>query len=345
MARMRTWLCCVLALASGCIVPRSMTIGQLAAPVGRGATDVGVYTGFAYASQTNPQYSVNDPIKTNEKTNAFSIPAFEANLNHGFSDHVAINVHGSSAGLQPGLKLTLNKSKVAWVALMPQVAFGYASLAGSTFNTEGNSGVLAETAPHSSTSFTFLAGLKFLFSHRSGFYAGVGYDFIFNRNYNAAIVGATNVTDKTETIISTTGHQISASVGLDITLGWLHLRPEIAFAVTPGIAQSVTNRIAALDTTVGANGGGGWAIFPGFTMAIVTPKRELTDDEQQEEEEVQKAEKKKKRGGDEAESDDDDEDEDAPKRPAGKKKAKSLDDMDEDGARKRRKPATDSDDE
>ena len=350
MAPMRTWLCCVLALASGCIVPRSMTIGQMAAPVGRGATEVGVFTGFAYASQTNPQFdarnSINDPIKTNEKTNAFSIPAFEANLNTGFSDHVALNVHASSAGLQPGLKLTLNKSKVAWVALMPQVAFGYASLGGSTFNTEGNSGVLAETAPRSSTTFTFLAGLKFLFSHRSGFYAGLGYDFIFNRNYNAAIVGATNVTDKSETIFSTTGHQISASIGLDITLGWFHLRPEIAFAVTPGIAQSITRRTGADEVSVGPQtGGGGWAIFPGFTMAIVTPRRELTDDEQQEEEEVQKAQKKKRRGGDEAETDEDEEDEDGPKRPAGKKKPKSLDDMDEDGARKRRKPATDSDDE
>ena len=116
MPRMRTWLCCVLALASGCIVPRSMTLGQLAAPVGRGATEVGVATGFIYASQTNPQFDgqdgIGDPIKTNDRTNGFTIPAFEANLNTGFNDHVAFNVHASSAGLQPGLKLTLNKSKI-----------------------------------------------------------------------------------------------------------------------------------------------------------------------------------------------------------------------------------------
>lgn len=344
MAAMRTWLCCVLALGSGCIVPRSMTIGQMAAPVGRGATEVGVYTGFIYASQTNPQFEVpnNAPIKTNERTNGFTIPAFEANLNTGFSDHVALNVHASSAGLQPGLKLTLNKSRVAWVALMPQVAFGYASLGASTFNTD-NSGVLVEANPRSQTSFTFLGGLKFLFSHRSGFYAGVGYDFIFNRNYNAAIVGATGVLDKSEIIFSTTGHQISASIGIDIKLGWLRLRPEVAFAVTPGIAQSVTTRLPPNETTVAATGGGGWAIFPGFTMAIATPPRELTSEEEQEEEEIKAEEKKKKSKGDDAQDDEDD-DEDAPKRPAGKKKAK-LDDDDEDAnARKKRRPAADDED-
>ncbi len=323
-----------------------MMIGQMAAPVGRGATDVGVQTGFIYASQTNPQFpgqdGIGDPIKTNERTSGFTIPAFEANLNAGFNEHVALNVHASSAGLQPGLKLTLNKSKVAHVALMPQVAFGYASLGASTF-VAGDDGVLVETAPRSQTSFTFLAGLKFLFSHRSGFYAGVGYDFIFNRNYNAAIVGATNVTEKSEIINSTTGHQISASVGLDITLGMVHLRPEIAFAVTPGIGQSITRRSGTDDITVAASGGGGWAIFPGFTIAIVTPRRELTSAEEEEEEEAAIEAKKKKRGGEE-EEDEEDEDEDGPKRPAGRKKPKLDDDDEEENARKKRRPAVDEDD-
>lgn len=340
MAVMRTCLCCVLALASGCIVPRSMTIGQLAAPVGRGATEVGVYTGFIYASQTNPQFdgrdAINDPIKTNERIAGFTIPAFEANLNTGFSDHVALNVHASSAGLQPGLKLTLNKSKVAWVALMPQVAFGYASLGAAT-DTAGADGIVVPGPNRTQTSFTFLGGLKFLFSHRSGFYAGVGYDFIFNRNYNST--ENTSLTDKSEFVQSTTGHQISAAVGIDIKLGWLHLRPEVAFAVTPGIGQTRSTT----DASVGASGGGGWAIFPGFTMAIVTPARELTAEEEEEEEELEKAQKKRKAKGDDADDEDED-DEDAPKRPAGRKKP-TLDDDDEDeNARKKRRPAADDED-
>lgn len=346
MSRMRTWLCCVLALASGCIVPRSMTMGQMAAPVGRGATDVGVNTGFLYASQTNPPFvtgqdAAGQPITTQEKTNAFSIPAFEANIEHGFSDRIGLNVHASSAGLQPGLKVTLNKSKIASVSLLPAIAFGYGSIGASTF-AAGADGVQVETAPRSQTSFTFLGGLKVLFSHRSGFYAGLGYDFIFNRNYNAAILGGGNVTDKSEVINSTTSHQISAALGLDIKLGMVHVRPEISFAVYPGISQNITRRIAPNDTTVGATGGFGFAIFPGFTMAVVSPIRELTEEEEQEEAEVQKAEKRKK--GDDAEGDDDD-DEDTVKRPSGKKKARLDDDEEEDNARKKRRPAVDSDED
>lgn len=349
---MRTlWLwCSVMALASGCIVPRSMMIGQMAAPTGRGATDVGVQTGFIYASQTNPQFNQQDPVtgdpfKTNEKTAGFTIPAFEANLNAGFSEHVSLNVHASSAGLQPGLKLTLNKSKVAHVALMPQVAFGYASLGAQT-QVAGVDGVLVDTAPKTQTSFTFLGGLKFLFSHRSGFYAGVGYDFVFNRNYTAAIVGGTGVTDKSETVISTTGHAITASVGIDITLGWVHLRPEVAFQVTPGIAQNLSTRTGAdFSAPVGATGGGGWALMPGFTIAIQTPRRELTEEEQQEEEEAEKAAaKKKKRSGQEEEEEEDDDEDESPKRPAGKKKAKLDDDEEEENPRGKKRRQVEDDD-
>lgn len=349
MPRMRTWLCCVLALASGCIVPRSMTLGQMAAPVGRGATEVGVYTGVLYASQTNPTFdardAIGDPIKTTERTNGFSIPAFEANLQTGFNEHVALNVHASSAGLQPGLKLTVNKSKVAHFALMPEVAFGYSSLGGSVF-TAGADGVQVEGSPSSKTSFTFLGGLKALFSHRSGFYAGVGYDFIFNRNYNASVLGGGNVSDKQEVINSTTGHQISASIGMDIAFGMLHLRPEVAFAVYPGIGQSRTVNVAPDSTTVGASGGFGWAIFPGFTLAIATPRRELTAEEEEEEAQQQKAEKRKRRMKGEEEDDDDDEgdDEEQEKRPKLKKKPLD-DDEDEDRPKAKRRQRDDLDEE
>ncbi len=342
MPRMRTWLCCVLALLSGCIVPRSMTLGQMAAPVGRGATEVGVFTGVQYASQTNPTFdgrdTNGDPLKTTERTNGFSIPAFEANLQHGFSDSVSLNVHASSAGIQPGLKLNLNQSKTAHVALMPQVAFGYSSLGGSVF-TAPLDGVQVEGGQTTKTSFTFLGGLKFMFSHKSGFFAGVGYDFIFNRNYNSAIVGSSNVSDKQELIIQTTSHQVSAALGMDIALGMVHLRPEIAFAVYPGITQDRTTIVPPTSTPVSASGGFGWALFPGFTMAIVSPKRELTEAEQEEEAEKLKVEQRKRRqrGEDPNGEDDDDDDEDV-KKPTLKKKKQLDDDEEEDNPRKKRRP-------
>lgn len=332
MPGMRTWLCCVVALASGCIVPRSMTIGQLASPVGRGATDISVFTGVQYASQVNPQFtqdSVDGPIKNEQRSAGLTAPNFEANLSYGFSDHISLNVHGSSAGLQPGVKFTLNKSKVAHVAIMPQVAFGYASLGQSNFVAPTQENVLTERNPSSGTSFTFLGGLKVLFSHRSGFYMGVGYDFLFNRNFNRAVVGGTNTQDTIDVINSTTGHQVSASVGLDIPLGWVRLRPEIAFAVMPGIAQDVTRNVpGSAPVSSGATGGFGWAIFPGFSIGIVTPKRELTADEEEEEAAKEEQEKRKRRRNGEEEEDDEDEDEDEPRRPAGKKTPK-LDDSDE----------------
>lgn len=351
MPRMRTWLCFVAALvASGCIVPRSMVIGQMAAPVGRGATDVGVYSGVLYASQRNPQFSGQptaggDAQKTEERTAAFSIPHFEANLGYGFNENVGLNVHASSAGIQPGLKWTVNKSKVAHFALLPEVAFGYASLGQSTF-VGGLEGVLSETNPRSGTSFTFLGGLKALFSHRSGFYAGVGYDFMFNRQFNAAIVGGAGTNQRSENVTSTVAHQVNASIGLDIPLGLVHLRPEVAFAVYPGISQTTSGRFGADEiASVTASGGFGWAIFPGFTIAIQTPRRELTAAEEEEEAEKAEAEKKKKRrSGQEEEEDDDEDDEDEVRRPAGKKKARLDDDEDDEKPKKTRRQRDDDED-
>jgi hypothetical protein len=343
----------------GCIVPRSMITGQLAAPVGRGSTDVGVFTGVQYAQQTGPgfvgQNSIGDPITTQQRASGFTIPGFEANLQYGFNDHVGLNVHASSAGIQPGVKLTVNRSKTAHFALLPQVAIGYGSTGSSNF-VAGADGVQMEQSPSSSTSFTFLGGLKLLvsvkFNKTAAFFAGAGYDFIFNRNFNAALLGAGNSTDSSQTINSTIGHQVAVSVGLDIALGWVHLRPEVAFGVYPGISQSRTVRNPPDESTVAATGGFGWAIFPGFTLSVQSPQRELTAEEQEEEEEREREERRKKRraqGEDDDDDTDDDEDgnrdsEDERPKSKLKKKRQLDDDEEEDNARKKRKPI-DADDE
>lgn len=348
MPRMRTWLCCVALLTSGCIVPRSMILGQMAAPVGRGVTDATVFAGVQYAEQTNPRYEgrndIDDPIATEEKTTGFSAPNFEANVQHGFNENVAFNVHASSAGIQPGLKWTVNRSKIAHFALMPQVAFGYAST-GTAVNTYGNDGVQIAGQPTTRTSFTFLGGLRAFASHNSGFYGGVGYDFIFNRNFSKTRVGDSNASVEQDTIFSTTGHQISVNVGFDIAIGFVHIRPEIAVAFYPGIGQSRTINTASDSVTQSATGGFGWAIFPGFSIGVQSPRRELTQDE--EEEEAARAneerKKKKRRGIVEEEQDDDDDDEDD--RPAPKKKPqrRSSDD-DEDAPRKNSRKQVEWDD-
>ncbi|MFO0596190.1 MAG: hypothetical protein U0228_12820 [Myxococcaceae bacterium] len=342
---------CVAVLSgSGCLVPRSMVVGQMAGPVGRGATDVGVFTGVQYASQTNPpfqsQNGIGDPITTQERSAGFGLPAFEANLQYGFNDNVGLNVHASPAGIQPGVKLTVNRSKTAHFAILPQVAFGYGSIANSVF-VAGADGVQVETSPTSKTSFSFLGGLKLLVSHKSGFFAGVGYDFLFNRQYSAAIVGSSNVTDKAENITSTIGHQISVGIGMDIALGWVHLRPEICAAVTPGIAQTKSGRVGAMEIpSVTGTGGFGFAIFPGFTLAVASPQREMTAEEEEEEENRIKEEKRRKarRNGGQQEDDEDDDDDEDGKKPTLKKK-KNLDDDEEDGPKRPKRRATSDDDE
>jgi len=332
---MRSWLLLAVFVAStGCVLPRSMTVGQMAAPVGRGAMEVGVFTGVQYATQTNPPFTTTDPggnpLTNQQKNTTFALPGAEANLQYGFTDQVALNVHASPAGLQPGVKWTLNKSKTANVALLPAVAFGY--YGGATY-TAGANGVQTENNPTSTTSFTFLGGLKFLVSHRSGFYAGVGYDFALNRSLTSAVIGTANVSDKSETLTITTGHQISAAIGMDIAFGMVHLRPEVAFAVTPGIGTNQTVRVPPNETNASAGGGFGFAIFPGFSIAVASPRKEKTAAELEEEE----APKKKRRGD---EDEEDDEEDQAPKKGT---KRRGSDDDDSEGDGPSRKKSSDDD--
>lgn len=333
------------ALGTGCLVPRSMTLGQMAAPVGRGAMEVGVFTGVQYATQTDPPFTTQDPgggtITNQKKNTSFALPGAEANLQYGFNEHVAFNVHASPAGLQPGVKWTINKSRVAHVALLPAVAFGYGSLGGATFSA-GSDGVQRENNPTSTTSFTFLGGLKVLVSHRSGFFAGVGYDFQLNRSLSSYVQGTGNVQDKYETLTIATGHQISASIGMDIAFGMIHLRPEVAFAVSPTIGTSQTVRGPAMENTVSAGGGFGFAVFPGFTIAVASPRKEKTRVEEEEEEASERL-KKRRRGDD----DEDDDDEAGGEDDEPRKKKRGDDDEDEssddEGSSRRRRSSDDED--
>ncbi len=320
-------VCC----ASGCIVPRSMTLGMMAAPVGRG-TEVGVFSGVQFASQTNPTVSTTnvagERVDTQTQNRAFGIPSFEANLQKGFNDHLALNVHASQAGIQPGLKWTVNRSRVAHFAVLPAFGVGYGSFAGSDFVAEP-SGRQNETRFQSTTAFTFLGGLKLLFSHVSGFYAGVGYDFIFNRSNSGT--AATSTSDRAEIITETATHQLMGALGFSIALGQVSLRPEVAFAVYPTLSITTSTRFGATaNPPATLTGGFGWAILPGFSLAVATPKEKAEAEEDE-----------RPRGKDDAE--DDEEEEETPRRKAPPRK-KTDDDDDEDRRKTRRSRDDDSED-
>ncbi len=317
---------------------------QMAAPVGRGATDVSFATGVMYGAQTDPRFIEDDgtgnEIKTERQSTAFALPGVEGNLQYGFNENVAFNLHGSLGGLQPGLKITVNDAKDdAHFALLPQIAFGYGSTT-SAINTYSVDGIKNSGYPTINNTFSFLGGLRLMVSHKSGFYAGVAYDFTYNRQFTKVTSKATDGTDNTfdtDTIHQTVAHNIGINIGFDVKIGWFHIRPEVAVAITPGIGQTRTVATPDISNTSNASGGFGWAIFPGFSFGVTTPRRELTKDEEEAEAEAKKAEQQRlrrmrntRRGiqNDDDDSDkhaddpdDDDDIDDAPK----KKKKKAFD--------------------
>ena len=149
---------------------------------------------------------------------------------------------------------------------MPSVALGYASYGQSTF-LAGEDGVQRETVPGTRTIFTLMAGLKFLVSHHSGFYAGVGYDFIYTRSATVSTAGTGSAAVETQSLDTTGQHQIAINIGFSFHVGWLRFRPEIAFAAQP----SITTGHADKDNSYGAYGGYGFVIMPLLSVAAETP--------------------------------------------------------------------------
>lgn len=323
------WLT-VLLLGVGCVTPRSMTLGMMAAPIGTG-TEVGVMTGFGYGSVTGPVVTTTNPVtmetsSTQTVNRTFSIPAFEANVTKGFSDHVGLNVHVSPAGIQPGLKWTVNRSKVAHFALLPAFAIGYASVGSADFLAQ-STGAQTELNPRATTSFTFLGGLKLLFSHVSGFYAGAGYDAVFQRSNSSS--APTAQADRSDTITETLTHQIMAAVGYSIGLGAVSVRPEVAFAVNPTLSQLTQTRLGGADTgQISRTGGSGWALLIGFTIAVASPPGKSSSSS--DEDDVERRS-------------DDEEDQEAEPQPSRPRKGprKKVSEDDEEDERPRRKKDTD----
>lgn len=273
-------------IGTGCVTQRSLTVGQMASGVGRGGGDLNVFTGAMYQSQTAPATTTKvagtGDVTSQVNSKGLSIPWFEANANYGFGDHLALNVHLGPAGIQPGLKITLNNSRIANIALLPQVGIGYASYSETT-SVSDESGRGEETRPTATTSFIFSAGLKLLISHQSGFYCGLGYDFMYTRNSQYSTTGTNQTRVEYQTLLTSVQHQISAGVGFSVKVKMLSIRPELGFAVAPGISGSrqAYDSQSNSTTTLAASGGFGWAFVGGFGFALATaPTAAETDAEE-----------------------------------------------------------------
>lgn len=260
--------------------------------------------GVGYAVQTNPPVpgtEGSEPVTNQVQNRGFALPGAEANVQQGFNEHIALNLHASSAGIQPGVKITVNKSRIAHFALLPAIALGYSSFGGSTFQSRAD-GRLIEANPTSTTSFSLMAGLKMLVSHRSGVYGGVGYDLMLHRVLTTTAPSST--VDRTELTTVTIAHQISIAIGFDVALGRVHLRPEIAAAIYPGISQTFNTRVGAINNDVGVTGGFGWAILPGLGIAVASdPVAEVAEENAKPDDEEDDVKTPKRRRGDEDEDD------------------------------------------
>src|SRR5436190_22166685 len=106
----------MVALSAGCIVPRSAGYGMTAVPLPVGAADVGLALGGVYQQESST--SMAGGSTNSSATRQTQIPAFEANAQLGITDLVALNLHASQVGLQPGAKIVVLRDPVM-VAVIP----------------------------------------------------------------------------------------------------------------------------------------------------------------------------------------------------------------------------------
>jgi hypothetical protein len=198
-------------LACSCtiMIPRTTVLGQTAAPMTRGTTELALSAGAVYTHEG----SQSTGCTTNCSTMTYvQIPTFDGSLSTGLSETVDFNIHGGNTGLQPGLKLNLLRGDVA-VAFEPQLGLGYVhakkvSSSGSTSNS-------------SEDDVLFAPGARLLISGSSGTYFGASYTFGY-------LHGSSD--NETSTYSE---HELLFGLGHEFVAGALRVRPEVDFLLVP----------------------------------------------------------------------------------------------------------------
>lgn len=286
----------VAALASqGCLTPRSSLLMTTAAPIGTGVLDLSVGTGIGIGSQLNPPGATTtnaqgEPETPQERAVGLALPYAEANLQYGLNRRIGLNFHMSPAGLQPAAKFTLTRSKVVFFSIMPSIAFGYGS-SQVTDTITGQDGKATPVRDVTTTSFSFLTGLKFLFSHVSGFFIAAGVDYQFHRWFTG--LPGTATTDLFRSTVSMHSAAFGFNTGLEVGLGeqkLIRLRPEVAFNVAP-FAGFEASQVGSNTNSLPRANGLSWAIVPAVSLSIVTPRSKEAEEAeaQAEQEELERA--------------------------------------------------------
>ena len=229
----------VLFSCAGCITPRSMGMGITPALLGPGGASASASGGVMIETLS----------ASGASSLSVSFPSFEGNVGVGLIEMADLNVHLSSAGLQPGVKIGLLRGPVT-VSVLPQVAL----LIVSTNSRSGSTG-------SGGLSVGFLGGLKLLGSHESGFYGGFGYDFQFGS------LGSSISTGSSGSASTVVAHNLTLNVGFELVIGHLRLRPELAIAITPSVSSS--SSVPGGSTSSGPV----FAFLPSLSAAVVSPSK------------------------------------------------------------------------
>jgi hypothetical protein len=243
-----------LSLASvGCItLPHSAIVGQTAAPIAAGGSSVSASMGVGYQSVqlTEPQTG------TSTTTGVFAAPLPEANVAYGLIDKIALNAHLSSAGLEPGARISLMHGPIDLVVL-PSVAFGLYTQNSSSSNGGGTGNQFA---------LIFVGGLRAIASYKA-FYGAVAYDFSYRPQNSTNSNGLGGNSTNNSTLMA---HSLLFNVGFDLAVGGggLHLRPEVAFILTPGGSLATSNGMGTTNLNLFE-----WMIVPAITASIESPSR------------------------------------------------------------------------
>ena len=217
-------------------IPRNAVIGQTAAPLGSGAAEVGLSAGRAYTHE-GPSYTSNNP------TDQVILPNLDGNLTVGLSDLVSLNIHGGNMGFQPGAVIHILHGDFA-LAAQPQFAIGYMHSGSKSGSSTSNDDYVLVSP-----------GLRILASHSIGIYGGIGYAYEY---INISTSGSRDSNYQE--------HQLAISVGYEVAVSVLRLRPEISFILIPArsLSSSGTTRNYG-DVSV--------ALCPTLTIAIQAGKR------------------------------------------------------------------------
>jgi hypothetical protein len=262
-------------LLSGCLtVPRSAVWGMTASPLGTGRTEVGLAGGVAILSETEPPQASSflGVTVSDWTTRGGASMQAEANVHHGLSDWLGLNLHVSQAGVQPGLKITLIERAVT-LALMPEVGFGL--LAGQTGATQFVGSSRTDAPPVTELRWLLLAGGRFLLSHpNTGVYFGMGYQLQLAGQNASQKDGTRELLAQSTTH---TLHNLQAAFGWEVRSGNLRIRPEFAAVITPEWSTGFSSG----GTQALRSGGNGFLLLPNVTVAAVSdaPARTVDEDE------------------------------------------------------------------